>query len=71
MTLLDLTVALDAIDVTTRMTALHISEEVAFKTAQFTMDALVRYSKSFSPSFLCQFLLKVGGDWRDDLTCTC
>lgn len=41
MALLDLTMALDAIDVTTRMTALHISEEVAFETAKFIMDALV------------------------------
>lgn len=43
MALFGLAIALDAIDVTTRMTALHLSEDVALKTAQFTMDSLVRH----------------------------
>lgn len=37
----DMAAAFDAIDVVIKMTAMHISEDVAFQTAQFIMDAMV------------------------------
>lgn len=47
----DLTIAFDAVDATTKLTALHLSQDVAFKTAQFMMDTLVRDTTSLALFF--------------------